>query len=294
MGTPSSQALLKTSTSIRLPSPGNIITSTDTGISYEILGPLAVGGFSNVFLCTDDWGHQLVAKVLKPVGETKEMEARAVSEVVAAAVARSPHIVHVHDAFELNGAYYIIAEKCASTLLDMMCNPKVTPSVWFRPLTKAVLHGVHYMYTRGLVHCDIHPGNVFLHSKPDIILFEDQSAFDFKLGDFGQTRLIGDVAPAATWNVGCVPPEVLDPDEFGPIDHRADLYQAGLLFLRFLSQEALDFDRDDILAGRPRELAEALPHPASPAIACMLRRHADARPKTALAAWHLFEQALSS
>lgn len=267
-----------------LPAVGAEITSIDTGITYTIGVELGGGGFGTVYACGDDWGHDLVAKVLRPVGDEQEMEVRAVSEALAANVARSPHIVQVHDAFLFEGAYYIISERCAFSLQDLMDGENLNRDLWFPSLAKAVLHALHFMHTRGLAHCDVHPGNVMLHIKDDCIVPTVQSAFDFKLGDFGQTRLTHAVAPTSTWNYACIPPEILD-TQFGPIDIRADLYQAGLLFLRFLSPSVLDFDREEILSGQPREAAEFLMHPAAGAIATLLRRRVDFRPGNALQAW---------
>ncbi|MBI4724543.1 MAG: hypothetical protein HY765_06060, partial [Rhodomicrobium sp.] len=154
-----------------------------------------------------------------------------------------------------------------------------------------ILNALHFMHTRGLIHCDVHPGNVFLHQKKDAILPDNHSALDFKLGDFGQTRAFEAVHASSTWNVSCTPPEVMEP-EFGSIDQRADIYQAGLILLQFFTRRLLRFERDDVLAGRPRELAENLTHPAAIVIASMLRRHVEYRPRTALEAWKAFARVL--
>jgi eukaryotic-like serine/threonine-protein kinase len=275
-----------------LPAEGDIVTSLQTQTTYEIGRPFAAGGFGQVYECSDNWGHSLVAKVLQPIGTAPEMEERATSEVIAANIARSPHIVHVHDAFVYRGAYYIISERCSMSLRALISNGEITPSIWFRPLAKAVLHALHFMHTRGLVHGDVHSGNVLLHCKIDSLMPEEPGALDFKLGDFGQTRLIGFASPSSTWNDGCIPPEVLDPNTFGLIDQRADIYQAGLLFLRFLASQDIDFDKSEILAGAPREYAESLSHPAGKAIAGMLRRHVEYRPQSGLDAWLAIEALL--
>ena len=78
---------------------------------------------------------------------------------------------------------------------------------------------------------------------------------------------------------------MLDLNTYGPLDHRADIYQAGLLFLSVLCGQELVFTPQEILAGQPRKLAEALPLSTAPVIAGMLRRHSIWRPATALDAW---------
>ena len=273
-----------------LPTPGEQITSAETGVTYQVGPFLGSGAFGVVYECSDQWGDRLVAKVLRPVAPPEEMLIRATDEAISAAIARSPHTLHVADAFVYKGAYYIISERCAMSLRDMIECGRLTPTIWFPKMAKAVLHALHSMHHRGLVHCDIHLGNVFLYRKDDILRPDDQGAHDFKLGDFGQTRLIEAVDARSTWNPSCIPPEILDSTEFGQLDQRADIYQAGLLFLQFLSGGGTEFDHDDVLSGRPREIAEALQHPGASAIAKMLRRHVSARPTTGLEAWLEFDE----
>ena len=71
-----------------------------------------------------------------------------------------------------------------------------------------------------------------------------------------QPRLIEAMDPHGTFLESIRPPEAYDAAEYGPIDHRADVYQAGLLFLCFLDGQRYRFSRVEILAGRPRQLAE--------------------------------------
>jgi serine/threonine protein kinase len=259
-----------------LPLDGDVIISPTSGISYCIGENFAQGGFSHVFACSDDWEHSLVAKVLKPLGAWQDTQAKAISEVVAQSVVRSPHIVQVLDTFIYKGAYYLVSERCAFTLREMIGDGSMTPSVWFPSLAKAVLHALHFMHTHGLGHCDVHAGNVFLHFIPNVLVPEE-AAYIFKLGDFGLTRPIEAMSPGGTFQEYITPPEAIWPDAFGVIDHRADLYQAGMLFLGFLRGEECRFDAQEIRTGRPRELAEALQHPSAALIAKLLRRHPEAR-----------------
>ena len=275
-----------------LPAVGDTIISPLSGTCYTIWQRLNAGSFGEVFECTDEWGHSLVAKVLRPVGDVLETEARALSEIAAAGLVRSHHVVQIHDAFVYKGAFYIISQRCTRTLREMMAEPGgYTAGVWFPALAKGILHALHWVHVHGLAHCDVHAGNIFLQFLPDSIL-ENQFACFFQLGDFGLTRPLQNMDPTGTFLVSLRPPEAIDPAEYGPLDHRADIYQAGLLFLSFLSGEELVFTREQILAGDPRALAEALRTPAADAIAAMLRRHANWRPLTAREAWLQINKAL--
>lgn len=269
-----------------LPAPGDQVISPITGTRYSIGEKFGQGSFGDVFACGDEWGHDLVAKIIRPIGDAVQTEARAVEEINALVLVSSPHIVHVHDAILFRGACYIISERCNLTLRQMIDQPGHI-GLWFQPLAKAILHALHVVHTRGLAHCDVHAGNVFLRFILDSLLPKDQAASVFKLGDFGLARPIQTMDPRGTFLETLRPPEAHDPAEYGPLDHRADVYQAGLLLLNVLIGKEAVFTTQEILEGRPRELAEALSStsPAAAVVAKMLRRHAVCRPATALDAW---------
>jgi serine/threonine protein kinase len=240
-----------------LPTAGTVIVSANTGIAYIIGKKFNQGGFGHVYECEDEWMHSLVAKVLQPVGLPEDMEARAISESLAMAIGRSPNIVHIHDAFVFKGAYYIISQRCAMTLRDMMQRETFEPRIWFASLARTLLNAVHMLHVRGLAHCDLHPGNVFWHLQPDTLLPQsaDHAASGFKVGDFGLARPIESMVPSGTFHPSFRPPEAIDPDRFGPIDQRSDIYQAGLLLVMFFLKREWPLTIEDIIAGKPREMA---------------------------------------
>jgi serine/threonine-protein kinase len=82
-----------------------------------------------------------------------------------------------------------------------------------------------------------------------------------------------------------IPPEFLKPEEFGKIGKQVDMYHAGLVFLSLLLGRIPTFTENDILEGRPRNMAEELKSVYSPAIGEALRRHVGNRPPTALDFW---------
>ena len=82
-----------------------------------------------------------------------------------------------------------------------------------------------------------------------------------------------------------IPPEVLDPQEFGAMDHRIDIYHAGLLLLQIALSKEIKFTKEEILAGKPREMARGLPAPYNFALEKALRRHVDYRTASAQELW---------
>jgi serine/threonine protein kinase len=114
----------------------------------------------------------------------------------------------------------------------------------------------------------------------------------FKLGDFGLARPLNAITSRSTFLNRIRPPEAVDVMEFGPLDHRVDIYQCGLLLLEFLLGETGRFSQDELLTGRPQEVALMHQTPLFEAIACMVRRHVPYRTPNALTAWHEIRSAL--
>lgn len=269
------------------------ITSTVTGNSYYIDQQIGEGAFGIVFSCIDTWENDLVIKVLKPsTDDQPSVQDHAIKELQALVLVRHPYVVHVHDAFELDGACCIVSDRCHETLHDFVGRPNFSPHIWFKGLARCLLQAVHFTHCQNFVHCDIHEGNVFVRFTPDEIAPEQFSAMQFKLGDFGLARMISAITPEATFLNAIRPPEAMD-SEFGPVDHRVDVYQTGLLFMRFLLGPQAAFTQQDLLDGRPAELALQQQQPLFDAIAGMLFRHSCNRAPNALAAWNRIRLALS-
>lgn len=82
-----------------------------------------------------------------------------------------------------------------------------------------------------------------------------------------------------------LPPECIDKNEFGPVDHRIDVYHCGLLLLQMILKRHLQFTRDEVLAGLPRQMALQLQSPYRHALEKALRRHVPARSASAGELW---------
>lgn len=269
-----------------LPTVGAQIRSPLTDATYWIGGPIGEGGFGLVFACSDVWENKLVAKVIKPNGaECAIVQTKARDELAALAHVRHPNIVYIHDAFLYRGACYIISERCGSTLHEWFADPNYKPLVWFRAIARCILQAVHFAHVQGLAHCDIHLGNVFSRFIPDEVLPSEHSAVTFKLGDFGLARPISSVTAEGTFLNAIRPPEAVNPNEFGPIDHRVDIYQVGLVLLQTYLGRSVTFTQDEILAGTPRDLALKIPAPIGDALERALRRHVPHRTALALDIW---------
>lgn len=267
------------------PELGEVITSLATNNSYVMGEQIGEGHFGVVFACTDGWGNDLAAKVLKPTGSYEKVQASAEAELRKLLALRHPHITYVFDAFEYQDTFYIITERCYCPLTQLFSLAPFDGAVWLLPVARCLLQAVQYLHINHYAHQDIHLGNVFAAFSRDEMRPTEPGAIQSKLADLGVSKVFTEIDVSNTLADWMRPPEALEPAEFGPMDQRIDIYHAGLLFLQLALSTQLQFSRDEILAGRPREMALALPAPLNFALEKALRRHVPFRTASAMELW---------
>jgi serine/threonine-protein kinase len=267
------------------PAPGELITSEATRNTYKIGSLIGEGNFGYVFECTDTWENELAVKILKPKGSYEQIRDSAILEYQKLRHLRHPNITYVYDAFEYRHTFYIVFEKCWQSINQFAQGEKFNGQTWLRTIARHLLQAVHFVHCNDFVHQDIHGGNVFVQVAKDEMK-PDEMLFTFMLGDLGIAKLAAEMdaqnTVLADWMRA---PEAIEPAEFGLMDHRMDMYHCGLLFLQVLIGAPLQFTRDEVLAGKPRELALSLDTPYKFALEKSLRRHVDYRTASALEFW---------
>ena len=267
------------------PLAGEVITSKATGNTYTIGGRIGEGNFGIVYACKDVWDNDLACKVLKPIKSYEEVRAAAEAEFVKLLHLRNPYITFVYDAFEYRDTFYIVTERCHFSLNDLIRMENFNGTIWLMGIARCLLQAVHYLHINNYAHQDIHAGNVFAALLKDEVLPNAGKIVKFKLGDLGIARLFSEIDATNTRAQWMLPPEVLNSQEFGPIDRRIDIYHAGLLFLNLAYSKELQFSQEEILAGKPREMALALSAPYNFALEKALRRHVESRTAGAMELW---------
>lgn len=276
------------------PSTGEMITCGNT--QYFIGQEIGRGAFSIVYDCLDEWGNQLAAKVLLPRNRSYQAVRKEwLHELQNLQQLRHPQVTFIHQAFEYRNTFYIIVEKCAFTLKSLIEAPDTNGEIWLPYVSRDILNGLQYIHDHGYVHKDLHPGNIFVSEQRDPMLPDNEPVWRFKIGDLGISRLEGDIRHfntiLAQW---MLPPEFLSPNEFGFVGKHVDIYHVGLLLLSLLLNRIPNFTQDDIIAGRPRQLAERLSSRYSGVIAQALRRHVQARTPSAIDMWREISLASAS
>lgn len=243
------------------------------------------GHFGLVYGCVDVWNNDLAAKVMKPLAPYQKVKEATEAELQKLLHLRHPHITYVFDAFEYRETFYLITERCYCPLTHLLQIENFDGFGWIRPIGRCLLQAVDFIHTNGYVHQDIHLGNVFTSFAKDELGANDPGAIQFKLGDLGVAKLSSEIDATNTRAQWMLPPEVLEESEFGPIDHRLDIYHCGLLFLNLAHGQEIQFTPEEIKAGRPRELALQLPAPYSFALEKALRRHVPFRTQSPMELW---------
>lgn len=267
------------------PTPGEVITSLATGNSYTMGGKIGEGFFGVVYSCVDFWGNDLAAKVLKPMDTYDGVKARATAELQKLVLLRHPHITYVFDAFEFRDTFYIITERCYCPLTQLFDLKPFYGASWLMPIARCLLQAAHYLRINQYAHQDIHLGNVFAAFAKDEMRPTEPGSIQFKLGDLGVAKLFSELDGINTLADWMMPPEAIEPSEYGPIDYRIDIYHIGLLLLQLAYSQVVHFTREEILAGRPREMALSLSAPYNFALEKALRRHVAYRTASAMELW---------
>lgn len=228
--------------------------------TYRIEARISQGKFGEAFTCRDEWGRPRVLQVLLPfsrsMANTRERWGRQTDELRSL---QHPNLVHLHDHFFRGDIFHLVLERCDYRLDRYLSSPSWDGARWFKAVAREVLLALDHLHRHGRFHRNLHPHNVFLVTGLEGL--HPDALFDgaLKLGDWAVNHLLGDVevvnAKLPRW---LVPPEYLSPSEFGPMDQRADVYQAGLLLLCVLRGQVLRFSFEEISTGVPAQKAEKL------------------------------------
>lgn len=276
------------------PTPGEVITSEMTRNSYTMGEKIGEGHFGVVFRALDVWGNDLAVKVMKPLGSYEKVKQSTEAEFHKLVLLRHPNITYLFDAWEYRDTFYLVTERCEWSVADLISQDWFDGRFWVKGIARCLLQAVHYIHLNRYCHQDIHTGNMFAAIARDEMAVEGPQqiqqeqkpiAIQFRLGDLGVAKLFDEVDATNTRNLGMLPPEALDTAEFGPLDHRIDIYHCGLLLLQVALSKELRFTEEEIKTGKPKELASQLQAPWNFALEKALRRHVAFRTAGAMELW---------
>lgn len=259
--------------------------------AYTVGNLIGDGQYGSVYECIGPFDQAYALKMFRPANrhyETVKQEWSA--EMKRLESFRHPNIVYIHDAFEYNHLFYIALERCDTSLRAMLGKP--FPDEMLIELTRQLLMALAYLHDNGLVHADLHGGNVLisqLHTQPVV-----------KLTDFGVAQEL----QGQNWfRPQVANPKILTPELItaGYTTRQSDLYQLGLLMFRMhtgysaIPEETEYNDMSRLIAeGVPRQRAESLNTHVGHVVAKLLRRRDAYRYQNAREVWDDLRRALSA
>ncbi|MBQ7022446.1 MAG: serine/threonine protein kinase, partial [Akkermansia sp.] len=174
--------------------------------NYRILRKLGQGGFGITYLVVDlRNGEKLVLKEYMPMfcayrkydsfevlirareeHEYLHFQRRFVEEADVLRQLHHPNIVHVRDAFCMNGTAYYTMDYVGGS--DLYIRPPIPESIteeWLKTLLQTLLSALDYLHSKDLLHRDINPANILLKEDGTPVLI-----------DFGNARYIAAIHSA--------------------------------------------------------------------------------------------------
>ncbi|MBN2075553.1 MAG: protein kinase [Dehalococcoidales bacterium] len=209
---------------------------------YQVKKKLGEGGKKKVYLVHDKKLDRDVAfALIKTENLDEDGRKRVTREAQAMGkLGDNPHIVSIYDMGEINGQPYIVIPLMSGGdvegLIEKATDHKL-PLDQVIGIAKAVCNGLDFAHSKGVIHRDIKPGNVWLT--------EDGTA---KIGDFG-LAVMTDVSRLTMEGMMVGTYSYMSPEQAmgGEVTEKADLYSLGAMLYEMVTGRP-PFVGDDYVA----------------------------------------------
>ena len=235
---------------------------------YALKQQLGEGGLGTVYAAYDPILSRTIAvKTLHlsvAEGDRATLDALFLNEARAAAGLNHPNIVTVYDAGLSEQGVYIAMERLRGRdLRQLMANGWRPDIVQTAQIMRRVCDALSYAHSKGVIHCDIKPANIFMVGRtlPKVV-------------DFGIARVAHGQDIPALEGVVAGSPHYLAPEQLRgeTIDRRCDVYSLGVVMYELLThRKAFDGKSlqeivhavEHVRPQSPHELRPEVPRPLS-------------------------------
>jgi serine/threonine protein kinase len=261
------------------------LVGTTLADRYRIDKLLGVGGMGAVFQARHLLLKRDVAvKVLHPkLVSNADISKRFDREAQSAARLDHPNVIPVTEFGSTDdGMKYMVMQLLSGKELSEMLNGPLDP-LRAMDLEIQILRGLEHAHDNGVVHRDLKPENVFVVKDHD-------GAELLKIFDFGIAKIVDEVEedqsqPLTRLGLVFGTPHYMSPEQStgSVIDHRTDIYSAGVMLYQMLAGR-LPFDHDDPVSLirmqvtlDPPPLPENIPVPLQRVVKMMMAKTRDQR-----------------
>lgn len=277
--------------------PSSLVGRTIAG-RYRLIAPLGSGGMASVYLARHVLIDRLSAiKVLHPqLVIDRDYKDRFLREARAVNRINHPNIVEISDYGEADGLAYLVMEYVPGESLARHLDRSTISWERAASIGFQVAQALGRAHEMDVVHRDLKPANV--------LIVQDRGGRDMvKLTDFGAAKILGAAtltrSTIALGTPGYFAPEYI---ELGQVDGRTDLFALGIILYEAVAGERpfrddlhacslpLDLPAPELLSSR----VEGVPRAFSDAVAALLSRDPDDRPRDGFETAALLKRAQST
>jgi serine/threonine protein kinase len=217
---------------------------------YKIIRMIGEGGMGRVYEAVDPIiGRRVAIKTIAlNIAADAETRARFFREAQAAGQLSHPNLITIHDIGEADGQPYIVMEYLEGADLSRKIRSERMPLDTKLQIMIDMCDGLAFAHGNDVVHRDIKPGNIFITNHGRVKILD----FGLARGALSDVTRTGSVVGTPNY----MAPEQIKGEE---IDHRADIFSAGVVFYELLSGRKA-FEGDSI-ATTIYKVLETDPHP---------------------------------
>lgn len=205
---------------------GNLELEGEQIDDYSVVETLGEGAYSRVYKARhNDWNDLVALKLLKQETKDPEMLARTKREIEIGLELKHPNVVQMFAFGTYHGSPYIVTEFVPGRPLDEVLK-KEGPFPLARAchIIEQLALGLEHAHSKGVIHRDLKPGNLFLTS-------DDQ----LKILDFGLARIVDSDQKLTKTGQALGTPVYMSPEQIrGKVSPASDYYSMGIIFYELL------------------------------------------------------------